>query len=372
MSPSDEVIAGICSTVHDPNHIHEIVGDLVHDSKTSWEPDEFAELTRFDPIIELIYHSAFIRSAARRGYVFYIGSDKRVYQHTATRHGRIVEPSQIDLEDGDDTFFAPEWYDDLKKFVEDGASVLLIGPPGSGKTLACERLFEDRDQTLQVVSCTPSMTADDLEGRVELRNEGGATVTQFEPAILATASRFGHAVLLDEADAIPASASFGLFRLLDGRDMRIQRMGSDGVVPRHDQFRVVGTQNTEGRGDDRGLHHGRSYQDEAWLDRWDNVIRVDYFPKEVEAQIVAKRSGLPVSDAARIVDGADLLRRALQQDKIMLCCTMRRTIAVAKNIARGYSEFSSWNYAVINRATREDRGDIVDILGRVYGGSWDK
>lgn len=375
-SEADKYFASVSSRIYKPEELRVYVEKLISYERPTWTPDEFFGYTGIESAGELIYNSAFIRAAARLGFVFFIGSDGRVYRHTVAGGGggdTTPAPAVVAQQAGEideDYFVKPLWYDDLATFVEAGSPTLLIGPPGVGKTEACERIFAERDQRLHIISCNPSMTSDDLEGRIELRNEEGATVTSFEPGTMTVASKDGHGVLLDEADAIPATAAFGVFRLLAGKDMRILRMGSDGLIPRHDNFRIVGTQNTEGRGDDRGLHHGRAYQDEAFLDRWENVIRVDYPLKTVEVDILVKKTGVSADDADRIVQAAVLLRKALNEDAIMFCCSMRRTLAVARNLVRGHAPEKSWHFAVVNRATREDAKGIVEILNRVYGGKF--
>lgn len=368
-SSLDETIVEICSTAIPAS---EYVERLITSEQSSWTPNEFSAVCgRPDDIAAVLYHSGFIRAAARRGFAFFLGADRRIYRFGIKSNEVVVKSSTPpNPVVGTSCYFKPPWYDDLKHFIEVGEPVLLIGPPGAGKTEACERIFAERGQTLHIVSCNPSMTADDLEGRVELRNEGGVMVTKFEMAPLALASRDGHGILLDEADAIPAAASFGLFRLLDGKDMRILRLGLEGVVPRHANLRLVGTQNTEGRGDDRGLHHGRAYQDEAFLDRWGNYIRVDYPEPDIESAILQSKTGVDRADAGRVVESATLLRRALKEDSIMFCCSMRRTIAVCKNLHAGRAPRAAWSYAVLNRATPEDARIMEEILQRVYGGLW--
>ena len=364
----DDIISQISKITLHPDTVARLVGEFTGSNKCSWLPNEFISLTGTNSSSDVIYNSAFIRGAARQGFVFFLGADRRIYRHSVKLDVSLPSPKPLDnLEKVEDYFVKPVWYEDLKRFVDEGTTVLLIGPPGTGKTEACEQIFEERRQQLHIISCNQSMTADDLEGRVELRNDDGVPITQFEPASLAVAAMEGHGVLLDEADAIPAQAAFGLFRLLAGKDMRILRMGEDGIIPRHNQFRIIGTQNTEGRGDDKGLHHGRAYQDEAFLDRWENVIRVDYPIKSVEVSILAKRTGVEQKTAERIVDAAQLLRRALISNEIMFCCSMRRTLAVAANFTRGYTAERAWSYAVINRATREDVRNITEILNRVFG-----
>lgn len=233
----------------------------------------------------------------------------------------------------------------------------------SGKSESVERLFRKRSQVLQIISCTPAMSADDFEGKIDIKD--GDTV--FTPSPCAIAVREGHGLLLDEVDAAPAEACYSLYRVLSGKDMRIARQGYEGVTPLHRSFRAVGTQNTEGRGDDRGIHHGRSYQDEAFLDRWPAYIRVDYPAFETEVLILTKRTGVPKKQAEKIVKAATELRRAFSTDRVMFVMTMRRTLAVASSIAAGFTPEDAWRFAVQNRATPEDCQTIEDFVNRVYG-----
>jgi cobaltochelatase CobS len=320
----------------------------------------------------VLVHPAFVRASARRGLAFYAGPAGKVRRFAITTGDKQVPPSSPPAVDGEVFYLKPAWFGDLAKFVERGEPVLLIGPAGAGKSEAVERVFLERGQTLRIVSCTQRMTANDLEGAVDLVVEDGHQVTRFTPADPAIASEQGHGLLLDEADAAPAEAMYAVYRLIDGKPMHILRKGVDSVIPRHDGFRVVGTQNTEGRGDDRGLHHGRSYQDEAFLDRWRDTIRVVYPPKEDEVLILRKRTGISAVKAERIVDTAQALRAALRHDEIMLACTMRRTLAVAGNLATGMTPEAAWSFAVLNRATPDDHSNIMEVMNRIYGDKWRK
>lgn len=324
----------------------------------------------------VLVHPAFVRAAARRGLAFYAGPLGKVRRFSISEDKQMPAPAPDEPDEpaeGEAFYLRPPWFDDLAEFIERGEPVLLIGPAGCGKSEAVEQVFLSRAQPLRIVSCTQRMTANDLEGAVDLvETESGQTITRFTPADPAIASQEGHGLLLDEADAAPAEAMYAVYRLIDGKPMHILRKGTDAVIPRHADFRVVGTQNTEGRGDDRGLHHGRSYQDEAFLDRWQNTIRVTYPVKEDEVLILRKRTGISASKAERVVDAAKALRAALRHDEIMLACSMRRTLAVSGNLAVGKTPEAAWRFAVLNRATPDDHGNIMEVMNRIYGDKWKK
>jgi MoxR-like ATPase len=223
-----------------------------------------------------------------------------------------------------------------------------------------------------IVQCTPRTTANDLEGATDLVVEDGHQVTRFSPAAPAVASEEGYGLLLDEADAAPSVAMFSMYRLMDNKAMHVVRKGLDAVIPLNPEFRIIGTQNTEGRGDDRGLYHGRAYQDEAFLDRWRNTIRVDYPTMDEEVLILRKRTGISGSQAESIVKAAQSMRSALHKDEILLTCTLRRTLSVSANVAIGMTPEKAWGLAVLNRATAEDRSSLDQILQRIYGSKFKK
>jgi MoxR-like ATPase len=318
---------------------------------------------------QLVTHPSFIRGAARRGTIFYVDSKGKFRCQTikgAVKVGPsvVIDESIIDV----NFYLKPIWYENLLKFVNAGLRVLLIGPAGTGKSEGVQRVFLERSQELLIVSCNPSMTADDFEGRTDLR-EGptGATVTEFTPAAPTIALERGYGLLLDEADAVAPEACYALYRILDGRSMHILRKGYESRIEAHENFRAVGTQNTEGRGDGQGLFHGRAYQDEAMLDRWNCYIRVTYPEQDQEALILRKHTGIEKGSIKSVVESATLMRKALEAEKLMMSVSLRRTKSVCANLGAGMSPLDSWNYAVLNRATAEDRVSLQDILKRVYG-----
>lgn len=358
----NELIKRNAETVMEPAFCDDLVDKILTSGKEVLTTAEAVKLLSVGDVAALIVHPYFVRAAARKGFSFYISSDGELHRQThegATKPKRPVLEGTIEP----DFYIEQPWFSALERFVENKQRVLLIGPAGCGKSEAVERLFKKRGQPLQIISCTPAMSADDFEGKIDLR--AGETV--FTPSPCAVAVREGHGLLLDEVDAAPAESCFSLYRVLDGKDMRIARQGYDGVIPLHKDFIAVGTQNTEGRGDDKGIHHGRSHQDAAFLDRWPNYIRVDYPDFETEVLILTKRTGLPKKQAEKLVKTASELRRATAADRLMFVMTMRRTLAVAANMAAGFTPEESWNYAVQNVATPEDKQAIDDFINRNYG-----
>lgn len=366
-----EMLQGLALSALSSEHAHDLLARAKGLPKTfalnDLNPERIGGLAPHAVLV----NPAFVTLAAESGQVYFLGADGKVHRKIAfdvPGEQSVSEPDTSDAE----FWLEPPWFSEFQQLVDERKPVLLIGPAGCGKTEATERVFKHRRQPLHVVQCTPRTRADDLEGKDELVIEDGIQVTRFTPAAPAIASKEGHGLLLDEADAAPAAAMYSVYRLLDGKEMHIVRAGHDSVIERHPEFRVVGTQNTEGRGDDRGLYHARAHQDEAFLDRWKNTIRVDYLKPEQEVVVLRKRTGISSGQAERIVQAASALRNALDQDEIILTTSMRRTISVAENVAGGRSPERAWSLAVVNRAVATDRVKIKSICKRVYGSKWGK
>jgi MoxR-like ATPase len=360
----NELIRQNAETVMDPAFADDLVERLLVSGREICTPEEAIKLLSVADLAALVVHPFFIRAAARRGFSFYISADGSLHRQSHANVPQLIQPP-IEGAIEPDFYVEQPWFGALERFVHNNQRVLLIGPAGSGKSQAVEHVFKKRLQSLQIVSCTPAMSVDDFEGKIDIR--AGETV--FTPSPCVFAVRDGHGLLLDEVGAAPTEACYSLYRCLDGKDMRIARQGYECVIQLNRNFRTVGTQNTEGRGDDRGIHHGRSHQDAALLDRWPNYIRVDYPAFETEVMILTKRTGISKKQAERVVKTAAELRRAATADRIMFVMTMRRTLAVAANMAAGFTPEEAWRFAVQNIATPEDSQTIEDFINRIYGPS---
>ena len=107
-------------------------------------------------------------------------------------------------------YVTPEWADQLEAAISFG-HVELMGPAGSGKTLAVHKLAATQKRRLAIITADGGLRKRDLVGQRELI--GGRTV--FQASEFATAARDGHWALIDEANMAEADAMGFLNGMLD-------------------------------------------------------------------------------------------------------------------------------------------------------------
>ena len=113
-----------------------------------------------------------------------------------------------------------------------GAPLLLIGETGGAKTALAEALATRAGLLPEFVSGYGDISAAQLIGTHELRSEGGATVTAFEPGPLLRAMREGRPLILDEVNAMPAEFLKRLNRILQlrpGAEFAVQESSGERV-----------------------------------------------------------------------------------------------------------------------------------------------
>ncbi len=140
---------------------------------------------------------------------------------------------------------------------------MLVGPAGSGKTLACQHAAEQLEMQFYPQSVGAQTTQAHLLGFIDANGK-------YHPTAFRLAFENGGIFLLDEVDAGNANVLTILNAALSNGYMSFP----DGIIQRHEDFRCVAAANTFGNGQDR-QYVGRNQLDAATLDRF-NVIDWNY------------------------------------------------------------------------------------------------
>lgn len=147
-------------------------------------------------------------------------------------------------------------FEALLKVVGTGQPVLLVGPAGTGKTHAAAEVANAYDLEFHSIAVGAQTSKSDLVGYMDANHN--YVRTQFREAY-----ENGGLFLLDEADAGNSNVLILLNAALSNGYMAFP----DGMIKRHDSFRMVATANTYGHGASR-QYVGRNQLDAATLDRF--------------------------------------------------------------------------------------------------------
>jgi cobaltochelatase CobS len=140
--------------------------------------------------------------------------------------------------------------------VANDVPVMLVGPAGSGKTSAAVSVARNMGVKFGCLSVNPQTSKSDLFG---YKDAGGT----YHPSMFADCYGSGGVMLMDEIDAGNPGVLTGMNAAAAGNVMPTQ----NGIVNRHEQFRLIAAANTFGQGADR-QYVGRNQLDAATLDRF--------------------------------------------------------------------------------------------------------
>lgn len=272
----------------------------------------------------------------------------------------VVVPQSVLQED----FF---WYPPHEKMlVEKGIlanfNMMLQGPTGCGKTEMAVRILQDKKIEPFRMNLNGEVSVDDFVGMMTL--EQGATV--FKYGILPQAMQQGRPLILDECDAAPPEILFILQSVLEGNPLVLTKHGGETIKP-VEGFCVIATANTFGKGDDSSLYAGTNVLNEAFLDRFAMVIPMNYLPKKKEIQVLTKRLGLHEVIAKKIVEVADLARKAMNEGKLFSTFSTRKCLAWAKLLTLDVSLTDGFKVTVLSKIVDEDKKVLAEIYQRVVG-----
>lgn len=274
---------------------------------------------------------------------------------------RLAQVKQRRGEWAEGDFYMPREADELKDLLSQRKNVLLVGPAGCGKTEMVERVCRKANLKHSRMNLNAEITVEDFVGMKDL--VGSDTV--FTYGILPRAMKDGAVLLIDELDFAPPEILAVLQAVLEGKCLVITKNGGEVVEP-HDNFRMVGTANTTGRGDDSGLYAGTQILNEAFLDRWHAVIAMSYLKDELEVEVVTKKTKIDKPTAERLVQFANLARgEAL--NTLYSTVSTRKLLAIAELLMAQFSPIRAAELALYNKVTEEDKKVLQEMWQRIFG-----
>ncbi len=250
--------------------------------------------------------------------------------------------------------------------------VLIQGSHGSGKSTHIEQIASRLGWPTLRVNLDGHLTRMDLIGRDTIVVRDGVQVTEFAEGILPWALQRPVALVFDEYDAGRPDVMFVIQRVLE-RDGRLTLLDQNRVITPHPEFRLFATANTVGLGDTTGLYRGTQVLNQAQLDRWDIVARLDYLDGPDEERVVIGRVPAIVErDGGRelvtsMVAVADMTRTGFGAGDLSTVMSPRTLISWAENIVTFDDVALGFQLAFANKCDDAEQPIVEEYYQRVFG-----
>lgn len=261
--------------------------------------------------------------------------------------------------------------EELALAMEDDDNCLIVGPHGIGKSTLVIELAAICNQPLRRVGMDGDVRRGDFIGEKNIVIDAatGQAVTSWIDGVAVEAAELGHWLLIDEVDATPAHISFVLHGALEKK--RFMSIAGDRgrVVKFHKNFRIIGTANTLGAGDESGQYAGTTVMNQAFLDRWGVTIAANYPDQATEAGILMARTGVEPEHAEKMARIAAKIREAHSKEECFASISTRRLIDWAQKTVRLGDAPRAAKISMLNKMGSSDAKFIGDVIQRYFGGT---
>ena len=249
--------------------------------------------------------------------------------------------------------------------------VLVQGYHGTGKSTHIEQVAARLNWPTVRVNLDGHITRLDLVGRDAIVVQDGQQVTEFREGILPWSLQRPVALVFDEFDAGRPDVMFVIQRILE-QDGKFTLLDQNKVLNPHPWFRLFATSNTIGLGNLEGLYHGTQLLNQAQIDRWNIVARLDYLPTEEECKIVLGRvpelreRGDGVATVEAMVRVAQMTRVGFRAGDISTLMSPRTSIHWAENYQIFSDVDTAFRLTFLNKCDAAERSIVAEYFQRAF------
>ena len=280
-----------------------------------------------------------------------------------TAHIPVVDPNY---------HLVPEVEQAVMAGFELNRRVLVQGMHGTGKSTHVEQVAARLGWPLLRINLDGHLTRMDLVGRDAIVVNDGHTTTQFVEGLLPWALQRPVAVLFDEYDAGRPDVMFVIQRLLE-RNGKFTLLDENRVITPHPKFRIFATANTVGLGDGTGMYRGTQVLNQAQVDRWNIVARLDYLDPDMEERVVsgqvegfAERPNAE-TEMKQMVALAGLIRDGFAAGDLSTVMSPRTIISWAENLITFGDTRTAFRLSFENKCDPAELAILHEYYQRVYG-----
>jgi len=257
----------------------------------------------------------------------------------------------------------------LSGFVQN-RRVMIQGMHGTGKSTHIEQIAARLNWPCIRINLDGHISRLDLVGRDAVVLRENKQVTEFQEGLLPWSIQRPVALIFDELDAARPEVMFVIQRILE-REGKFTLLDQNKVLDPHPYFRLFATANTVGLGNLSGLYHGTSMINQAQLDRWNIVAKLNYLSAEDEANIILSRVPSYDTDEGRkaidsMVALANLTRRGFEAGDISTVMSPRTVIFWAENMQIFRDTAAAFRLSFLNKCDVAEYSTIAEYYQRCF------
>ena len=248
--------------------------------------------------------------------------------------------------------------------------VLIQGLHGTGKSSHIEQVASRLNWPCLRINLDGHISRFDLLGKDSIVLKDNKQVTTFKEGLLPWAIQNPIALVLDEYDAGRPDVMFVIQRILEAEG-KLTLLDQNKVITPHPYFRIFGTCNTLGLGDNTGLYSGTQNLNQGQLDRWNIFSSLNFIEPNVEKKIIEGKIGKNKSKLAKklpsMIRLANLIRQAFSSSDLSVTMSPRTCILWAENFIIFGDLEKAFKLTFLNKCELNDKKIIIELYQRCFG-----
>jgi cobaltochelatase CobS len=248
--------------------------------------------------------------------------------------------------------------------------VMVQGLHGTGKSTHIEQVAARLNWPCIRINLDGHISRLDMVGKDAVVIRDNKQVTEFQEGIVPWSLQRPVALIFDELDAARPEVMFVIQRILE-REGKFTLLDQNKVISPNPFFRLFATANTIGLGNLNGLYHGTQMINQAQMDRWNIVARLNYLSVEDEVNIVVSR--VPSFDneggrktVASMVAVADLTRKGFTAGDTSTLMSPRTVIFWAENFEIFRNLSTAFRLSFLNKCDEAEHSTIAEYYQRCF------